>query len=45
MPRSCDSLATTYIHLLKEVAIAANEAISVDAALLLILQSICRSTG
>lgn len=37
--------AATYIQLLKEVATAANEAISVDAALLLVLQSICRITG
>jgi diguanylate cyclase (GGDEF)-like protein/PAS domain S-box-containing protein len=45
MQRSGDSFATTYIHLLKEVAVAANEAISIDAALLRVLQSICRTTG
>lgn len=45
MQRSSDNLATAYIQLLKEVAVAANEAISVDAALLLVLQSICRITG
>jgi hypothetical protein len=39
------SLATSYINLLKEVAIAANEAIGIEAALRLALRSICRATG
>lgn len=43
----CDSgnLATTCIQQLNEVAVTANEATGVDAALLLALQSICRIAG
>ena len=44
MPRDSELVAKSYIHLLNEVAVAANEAISVEAALLLALQSICRVT-
>lgn len=40
-----ENVATSYINLLKEVAIAANEAIGVEAALRLALRSICRATG
>ena len=45
MKCSFESVVTTYINLLKEVAITANEALSVEAALRLALQSICRATG
>ncbi|WP_344954367.1 putative bifunctional diguanylate cyclase/phosphodiesterase [Zobellella aerophila] len=45
MPCSSDDATTRYLHLLKEVAVAANEAIGVDAALRKILQSVCRVTG
>ncbi|TWC38555.1 PAS domain S-box-containing protein/diguanylate cyclase (GGDEF)-like protein [Pseudomonas sp. SJZ079] len=45
MPDHSEELATTYIHLLKEVAVATNEALGVETALLAALRSICRVTG
>lgn len=40
-----ENVATTYINLLKEVAVAANEAISIEASLRFALRAICRGTG
>jgi len=45
MKGTSENVAITYTHLLKEVAVAANEAMGVEAALLSALQSICRVTG
>ena len=45
MPDHSEELATTYIHLLKEVAVATNEALGVETALLAALRSICQVTG
>ena len=45
MKGTSENVAITYANLLKEVAVAANEAMGVEAALLSALQSICRVTG
>ena len=45
MKCASENAVTTYINLLNEVAITANEAIGVEAALQLALRSICRATG
>lgn len=45
MRGTSESVATMHLHLLKEVAIAANEAIGLEPVLCMVLRSICRSTG
>ncbi|WP_256824103.1 putative bifunctional diguanylate cyclase/phosphodiesterase [Pseudomonas kurunegalensis] len=45
MKGTSESVATAYLHLLKEVAVAANEAIGVEAALHMALRSICQGIG
>ncbi len=41
----CPAQSAHYVHLLQEVSVAANEALNIDAALLMALQGICRITG
>ncbi|MFP2768568.1 putative bifunctional diguanylate cyclase/phosphodiesterase [Oceanisphaera sp. KMM 10153] len=45
MPHGSNDTPIDYLHLLKEVAVAANQAIGVEAALLKVLQSVCQLTG
>lgn len=45
MPHSAKDATIDYIHLLKEVAVAANKASDVETAVRTVLQSVCQVTG
>lgn len=45
MPQNSNDATIDYLHLLKEVAVAANKASHIDTALLKVLQSVCLVMG